>query len=48
MERKLSLDEIMFVNQYINYKMHMQTQKISVVSFWPKKNNMSKCHELGY
>lgn len=26
----------------------MQTQKISVVSFQPKKNSMSKCHEPDY
>lgn len=38
------LDEIMFGNQCMNYKMIVQSQNISVVSFQPKENS----YEMGY
>lgn len=47
-ERMVSLDAIMFLNQCINCEMLMQRQEVSVVSFQPKKNNVSKCYEMGH
>lgn len=46
-KRMVSLDKIMFGNQCINYKMLVQNQKISVVSFQPKENNVPTCYEMG-
>lgn len=46
-QRMVSLDEIMFGNQCINYKMLVQNHKISVVSFQPKESNVPTCYEMG-
>lgn len=42
------LDEIMFGDQCINYKMLVQSQKISVVSFQPKEESVPTYYEMGY